>query len=217
MRTLLLTALLLSVPATAQVGTLLPVDEAAADPSFVLFRARLLEASQARDTSFVLSVLDSNAKLSFGGDDGVEGFRRLWLAEPRPEGKDVWAVLTRTVALGSTYEANSAAGTARVIAPYVFGAWPDALDAFEHVAVVGENVNVRAAPDTTAEVLTALTFSLVPTLYDASVPEGWRAVTLADGRTGYVAARYLRSPIGYRMGFVKEDGRWRITFFVAGD
>lgn len=218
MRALLLSSLLLSaIPAFAQVGALLPVDEAAADPSFILFRARLLEAAQARDTSFVFSVLDLHAKLSFGDDEGVEGFRRLWLTEPRPEGADVWSVLTRTVALGSTYSAGGGGELAMVIVPYVFGAWPDSLDAFEHLAVVGENVRVRAAPDTTADVLAALSFALIPAPYNADVPEGWRAVTLSDGRTGYVVARYLRSPIGYRLGFVHEGGRWRIAFFVAGD
>ncbi|MEP0546728.1 MAG: SH3 domain-containing protein [Rhodothermales bacterium] len=209
--------LLLTVPATAQVGTLLPVDEAATDPSFVLFRARLLEAAQARDTSFVLDALDPTAKLSFGGDEGIEGFRRLWLAESRYEDEDVWTVLTRTVALGSLYDPGEGDRLPSATVPYVFGTWPDSLDVFEHGAIVGEHVRVRAAPDTTAEVLTALTFALVPTPYEAGVPEGWRAVTLADGRTGFVAARYVRSPIGYRMGFVREDGRWRITFFIAGD
>ncbi len=216
MRVLFLAALLLlTVPAMAQVGTLLPVDEAAADPSFILFRARLLEAAQARDTSFVLSVLDPNVKLSFGGDEGIDGFRRLWLTEPRDE--DVWTVLTQTVALGSTYSAGGDGRLPSVTTPYVFGAWPDSLDAFEYGAIIGERVRVRAAPDTTAEVLAALDYALIPAPYEAGVPEGWRAVTLADGRTGFVADRYFRSPIGYRMGFVREDGRWRITFFIAGD
>jgi hypothetical protein len=42
-------------------------------------------------------------------------------------------------------------------------------------------------------------------------------VTLASGEVGFVASRYVRHPIGYRMGFEKTDGRWQITFFVAGD
>lgn len=218
MRPLLFASLLLlAAPATAQVGTLLPVDEAADDPSFVLFRARLLEAVVTRDTAFVLNALDPNATLSFGGDEGVEGFRRLWLSESRYGDDDVWTVLTRTVALGSTYSPGGEDRLPSVTAPYVFGAWPDSLDAFEYGAIVGEDVRVRAAPDTTAEVLTALTFALVPAPYEAGVPEGWRTVMLADGRTGFVAARYFRSPIDYRIGFVREDGRWRITFLVAGD
>ena len=217
MRFLLLAALVFATPAAAQVGTLLPVDEAAVDPSFVIFRARLLEAAQARDTSFVLNALDPNVKLSFGGDEGFEGFQRLWLSETRYEDDDVWTVLTRTIALGSTYTAGDDEWPPSATAPYVFGTWPDTLDAFEYGTIVGERVRVRAAPDTTSEVLTALTFALVPTPYEPDAPEGWQAVALADGRTGYVAARYVRSPIGYRIGFVHEDGRWRIVYFIAGD
>ena len=59
-------------PVMAQVGTLLPVDEAAADPSFILFRARLLEAAAARDTAFVIAQLDPEVNISFGGAAGID-------------------------------------------------------------------------------------------------------------------------------------------------
>jgi hypothetical protein len=36
-------------------------------------------------------------------------------------------------------------------------------------------------------------------------------------RRGYVAAAYLRSPIDYRAGLVRESGQWRLALFVAGD
>lgn len=210
-------AALTAVPATAQVARLEPVDEAVQDPSFVLFRARLLDAAQARDTAFVLSALAPDAKVSFGGEHGVEGFRMLWLSGLRPEGEDLWRTLTRAAALGSTYTARTENSPPTVTAPYVFGAWPDTVDAFEHMAVLGERVRVRAAPRLDAETLTRLTYSIVPTLYDPGLPEDWRRVRLADGRVGYVVASYLRSPIDYRLGFVKEGGRWTIRYFVAGD
>jgi hypothetical protein len=217
MRPLLLAlAFLLAAPASAQVAVLEPVDEAAEDPSFLLFRARLLEAAQARDTSFVLSVLHPDVKVSFGAGDGVAGFRRMWLRGMNPEGENLWTALTRTLALGSTY-LRTEDGTRTATAPYVFGAWPDTLDAFEHLAVVGERVRVRSAPRSNAETLTTLTYHVVPTLYDPSLPDGWRRITLADGRTGYVAAAFLRSPIDYRLGFVREGTEWRVRYFVAGD
>lgn len=205
--------LLMAAPAAAQVGTLLPVDEAVQDPSFIVFRARMLEAVAARDTAHVLAQLDPNAKFSFGGDDGVEGFRRLWL--DGDAGEDLWATLARALALGSTYDSTEAGVAAT--APYVFGAWPDSLDAFEHVAVVGEDVRVRAAPSTEADVLAAVSYALLPAVYDTGTPEGWQKVALADGRAGYVAEAFIRSPIGYRIGLTKQDGRWRVTYFLAGD
>lgn len=206
----------LSTPASAQVATLEPVDEAAQDPSFLLFRARLLEAAQAGDTAYVLSVLDPDVRASFGGDHGVDGFRRLWLYGTTPGDEDLWTALTRTLALGSTY-GRTDDGAPMATAPYVYGAWPDSLDAFGHLAVVGERVRVRAAPRPDAETLTTLTYAVVPTIYAPDLPEDWRRVTLADGRTGYVAAAYLRSPVDYRLGFQKSADGWRIRFFVAGD
>lgn len=224
MRSLLLALVfLVAAPAAAQVGTLEPVDEAAADPSFVLFRARLLEALATRDTAFVLAHLHPDAKISFGGDDGVEGFRRIWL-ENRPE-PTLWTELAAFLPFGSTYESDSTMLTsgaeARAIVPYWFGAWPDGFDMFEHVLVVGENVNVRAAPNADAPVLTQRSHAIVRAGTGGSKAhdgvEGWTPVTLASGEVGFVASRYARHPIGYRMGFEKVDGRWRITFFVAGD
>ena len=214
---LLVLTFLLAAPATAQVARLEPVDEAARDPSFVLFRARLLDAAQARDTAFVLSALAPDVKVSFGGEHGVEGFRMLWLSGLRPEDEDLWRTLTRAAALGSTYSARTEHSPPTAVAPYVFGAWPDSVDAFLHMAVLGERVRVRAAPRRDAETLTTLNYSIVPTLYDPGLPEGWRRVRLADDRVGYVAAAFLRSPIDYRLGFVKEAGQWMIRYFVAGD
>lgn len=224
MRALLLAlALLVAAPAVAQVGTLVPVDEAATDPSFVLFRARLLEAVATRDTAFVLAYLHPDVKVSFGGDDGVEGFRRIWLDDS--SGSDLWNELATFLPFGSTYETDPAMLTsgaeARAVVPYWFSAWPDGFDMFEHVLIVGENVNVRVAPSTEAAIIAQLSHAIVRAgtagseAYD--VAEGWTPVTLASGEVGFVASRYARYPIGYRMGFEKVDGRWRITFFVAGD
>jgi hypothetical protein len=210
--------LLVAAPAAAQVGTLEPVDEAAADPSFVLFRARLLEAVATRDTAFVLAHLHPDVKVSFGAENGVEGFRQLWLidrAEPT-----LWTELARFLPFGSTYEAQpTGAGSetdARATVPYWFSAWPDGFDAFEHLLVVGEDVNVRAAPGLEAPVLTQLSHAIVRAESGFGA-EPWVGVELESGETGYVARPFIRSPIGYRMGFGKIGGRWRISFFVAGD
>jgi hypothetical protein len=92
---------------------------------------------------------------------------------------------------------------------------------FEHVLTVGENVNVRAGPSAETAVIAQLSHAIVRAGTAGSeafdVAEGWMPVILASGEVGFVARRYARHPIGYRMGFEKTDGRWRITFFVAGD
>jgi hypothetical protein len=48
-------------------------------------------------------------------------------------------------------------------------------------------------------------------------PGDWLNVRLADGSTGYINVKYVRSPIGYRAIFERTDGRWVMTYFIAGD
>ena len=45
----------------------------------------------------------------------------------------------------------------------------------------------------------------------------WIKVKLSDGQSGYVAQEFIRSPIAYRAAFAKEEGRWLMTYFIAGD
>ncbi len=220
---LVLLALLVLAPAlapraAAQVGTLQPVDEGAADPSFLTFRARLLAALAARDTAAVLGAFAPDAKLSFGGEPpGPDGVRRMWLGRGRT-GPGLWTTLARVVGMGSVRDAANGF----VSAPYVYNAWPEGTDPFAHGAVVGENVRVRAAPRLDGEVLATLSYAIVPLQERGGsaggvVPAGWARIALADGRTGYVSSDYLWSPVDYRVGFEKQTAGWRIVFFVSGD
>ena len=108
------------------------------------------------------------------------------------------------------------------VAPYVFHEFPDSLDGFEHLAVMGRGVRVRAGPDVHAPVVAALAFDIVAR--DRSRPEEedaggrrWVPVRLPGADRGYVAAEYLRGPTGYRAGLVRHGGRWRIGWLLAGD
>jgi hypothetical protein len=42
-------------------------------------------------------------------------------------------------------------------------------------------------------------------------------VRLGDGRTGFVAAGYVRSPVDYRAIFRRRGGQWQLLTFIAGD
>jgi hypothetical protein len=211
--TLGLAALCAPAAPSAQVASLRPVDQATDDPSFITFRGRLLAALAARDTAAVLGAFAPDARLSFGDDPpGPDGVRALWLGRRR-EGPSLWTTLTAVVGMGSVRDASS---PSFVSAPYVYNGWPPDVDPFSHGAVVGENVRVRAAPGLDAEVLATLSYAVVPVeAWDE--PAGWARIRLADGRTGYVSAAYLRSPVDYRVGFEKQGAGWRIVFFLAGD
>ena len=204
----------LAAPAAAQVAALRPVDEAVDDPSFITFRARLMASLAARDTSAVLAAFAPDARLSFGDDaPGPEGVRRLWLGRRDRGAPALWETLARVAAMGSVRDPNSAAF---VSAPYLYNAWPDDVDPFEHGAVVGESVRIRATPRLDSEVVGTLSYAVVP-VESWGDPAGWARVRLADGQTGYVSTDYLWSPVGYRVGFEKQPAGWRIVFFIAGD
>ncbi|OZC03488.1 SH3 domain-containing protein [Rubricoccus marinus] len=216
-RLVLLLALLAAAPAHAQLSRLAPVDEGAADASFVAFRSRLLAAAAARDTAAVLSAFAPEATISFGATaSGAEGVREVWFNSEYEREEDLWPALARTISMGSAAEGGV------ITTPYLFGRFPEDLDPFEHVLIVGEEVRVRNAPTLAGGVLTSLTHTIVPTAYedsDRTRADGytWVPVRLANGQRGWVADTFVWSPIGLRAGFEKRGSTWKILFFVEGD
>jgi len=190
--------------------TLAPVDEAASQPEFFAFRALLHDAIARRDVAAVLAVVHKNIKNSFDGDDGIAEFRKKW----KPEAADsvLWRELGAVLALGGTF-----AGSSRFVAPYVFSRWPENVDSFENVAIIGERVRVRAAPSREDAIVGSLSFVIVPLHRAQQGHDGWTAIRRSDGKTGYVATQYVRSPIRYRAFFELTDNRWQLVTFVAGD
>ncbi|MBI2818092.1 MAG: hypothetical protein HYX72_14250 [Acidobacteria bacterium] len=90
--------------ASAQVAKLYPVDEGFRDATFFAFRARLLEAVQRRDMSFVQSILFPGIQNNFGGDGGIAEFKTKWEVES-PEG-ELWKVLTTVLTRGGSFSSN---------------------------------------------------------------------------------------------------------------
>jgi hypothetical protein len=212
LQTVILLACGFTLQAAEPARKLLPVDEAAKDPSFFIFRARLQEALAKHDMAFVLSVVTPDIQIGFGGDDGIEAFKKAW----KPEAKDsgMWSELARVLALGGKFTEDG-----QFQAPYVSAAWPEDLDPIEHVAIVGENVRVREKPDANSAVMASLSYDLV-TLVESSGQAGkgpWSKIKLADGREGYVSDAFLGSGASLRAYFEKKNGAWKMTALVAGD
>lgn len=195
----------------AQVGKLLPTDEAVRDPQLFAFRAQLQAAIARHDIQAVLDVVHPNIKNTFGGDDGIESFKRLWKL---PGGEsELWDELGTVLALGGSFQNED-----NFFAPYVYSEWPERFDAFQHAAVVGTGVRVRSEPGLQGAILTSLTFDIVQVQpRSPDLPRDWTPVKLLDGRKGYIASRYVRSPVDYRASLSRENGSWRLNFFVAGD
>ena len=199
----------------AKEAKLNPYDDAARDPSFFIFRARLLEAIQQRDAQFVVSILSPNIKNGFGGNDGISEFRQYWKLE-RPDSK-FWKTMIRVLALGGSFNEETT-----FMAPYTYSKFPDEFDAFEHGVVIGENVKVRKEPKLDGQVIGTLSYDIVKVtewkpINEAGKKQAWVTVLLTGNVRGYIAEDYIRSPIDYRAIFEKKNGKWQLTAFVSGD
>lgn len=185
---------------------LMPVDEATSDPSLVAFRNDLLTAVRRGDVEAVVALADPKIRTSFGNGGGAEELRRRLKEGP------LMKELERLLPLGGKFVGE---GESRSFwAPYVYSAWPDRHDAFESLAVIGENVPLRESPDANARVIATLSHDIVA----REKQQGdWQQVKTADGRSGWVETRSVLSPVGYRAGFMKLDGQWRMNALVAGD
>lgn len=206
--------------ATAQTAAQFkPIDEAGQRPDFVAFRARLLKTIERHDVEALLRVVDPQIVISFDDSKGIDAFKRQWTLDRSrsgryafdPDGLTLWQELAAALRLGGRWQEGS------FVAPYVSTDFPgDALDA----AVTAANVRVHASPAGGSAVLTRLTYGIIRLGgNNAYVQRPWALVELADGRSGYVDARYLRAPLDYRACFAQNgsDDEWRLTAFIAGD
>ena len=200
-----------STVAGGQLVSLLPVDESAKCPGFVEFKAQLAEIIRRKDAAALLSVLDPNLRHTFGTGNGRDEFKTQWLDNPDPGSGGVWTELADVLRLGGRCQGDE------FVAPYVWTDWPNQFDELEFAAVVGAQVRVRERPSATAKVIGSVSFTVVPRDSTWSGDGQWEKVSLADGRIGYVAERFLRTPLDWRAWFVRRDGRWLITTFIAGD
>ena len=185
-----------------------PVDESASDPSFLAFKVRLLAALERKDLGALLKAVDPKIRSSFGGNDGIADFRRHWKLD-RPAQSEVWAELATVLRLGVTRD------DPEFIAPYVFTKFPPTLDAYSHAAVIRPAAVLRKTPSASGAKVAALQYNMVQFIGERS--GAWRQVRTAEGLTGWVHERDIRSPLDYRAFFEKRDGQWKLTAFIAGD
>ena len=202
------------VTCTAAVGRLCPVDEGSRDASFAAFRTSLTEAVAAKDEARLLAFVDPKIRTNFGGGGGTGDFKTQWKTSS-PD-SPLWQELASILEHGGTFRGEGQEQS--FWAPYVYASWPDEVDAFEHVAAVGAGVPIRAEPKPDAEVVTTVDWAILSLpRVNTPPPDGWQRVKTTDGREGWVQKDDVRSPIGYRGGFSKRSGSWKMDALVAGD
>lgn len=202
------------------------VDESVQSPEFAKFLDRTKQAVRDRDAKYIRNIVTPETRFSFGAHRSINALN------PDNPNSPFWTSLEKALSLGCSQEASGYS------CPTVFHQFDEATkkgtapDAFSAIVVVGQNVNVRSQPNTTAPVIATLTNEIVKydaeTFQNASVkdraevlrlddPKGWTPIVLPNDKRGYVASQYAYSPISYRVLFGKEQGEWKMQAFVTGD
>ncbi len=203
---------------SAQERYVMPFDEAKKDESFFAFRTKLIEVAKKRDAKYILSIVDRNIKNSFGGNDGIEEFKKSW--KINRSNSEFWNEFLSVITNGGKFikEGNNKL----FFAPYTFTSFPEDLDAFSYSAIFGSDVNLRSKADTNSPVVANLSYNVVEILKSIKAKENaekvsWYEIKTLGGKRGFVKAEFARSPIDYRAGFEKKGGKWKMTVFIAGD
>lgn len=195
-----------------------PVDEAKNDASFYAFREKLVAAVKKRDAKYISSIVDRDIKNSFGGNDGIEEFKKRWKINGSKS--EFWDEFLPVITNGGKFIKE---GTNKLFfAPYSFNSFPDDLDAFSYSVIFGNNVNLRSKADAVSPVVSSLSYNIVEIVEAVKEKENaekvlWYEVKTLGGKRGFVKAEFVRSPIDYRAGFEKKNGKWKMTAFIAGD
>ncbi|WP_346289768.1 SH3 domain-containing protein [Sphaerothrix gracilis] len=213
-------------------------DEVSEGSEFDQFRDRLQKAIQDRDTEFVRSILPAEGlTYGFGGPLRVDDM------DLNQEDGWFWQELEKMMALESCetseYPPVEAGGTVWVCpntTQAFYRQYPAPADAegieheFSKVMVMGQNVNVRAAPNTDSPVVGILSNELVEfdqaaatRQYEANPDarpgaiKGWTPVILPNDVQGYVYNRYAYAPLDPRGLFENVNGQWQLIRVLAGD
>ncbi len=187
------------------------VDEGVQDSSFNHFRTDFLNAVLQKDTAYLISKLDTNVTAGFGSTEGIEKFRQKYLLNNKI---NIWHILTRVISLGGRFRGDD---KNMFFVPYVYTDWPDTVDAFNYSAITDDTVAVYDEPCTCTKVIEKLSYEIVKVDINYFNRNKWEIVFTPDGKKGFVESKNIYSPIGYRIGFQKENGKWKVLFLVSGD
>lgn len=199
-----------------------PVDEAKRDAAFFTFRSKLVEAVKNRDSKYILSIVDPKIRNTFGDDNGITYFKRIWKLDSK--NSKFWNEFSTVISNGGTFYKEADTKTKQFCAPYLFTVFPEDLDAFDYSAIFGKNVILRSKPSVKSSVVANLSYNVVKVDFDNSVKSKadldayeWLKIETLGGKKGFVNPKFVRSSVDYRACFEKIKGNWKMTAFVAGD
>ena len=201
----------MSLQASAPVR-IYPIDDTDRDSTFRSYVHKLQAA---------VSALDSSALRKLTADDVVVGprekdkgwqrFVEVWRPNDRND-PELWDALSELLSLGFVREHPSL-----YVSPYVAWRFPNDLDPRTHLVVIRDGAALRLSPGINAPISATLSFDIVGRISGAATPAGdnelrqWVYVRTLDGRTGYLNARDVRSPLMPRAQFARKNGKWKMV------
>ena len=208
---------------------LLPVDEGATDPTWVQFRAGLLESLRRGDRRLLAGVIDGNILNPLEAPRGIASFRKLWdfdgEAKDVKDNKDAMLLqeLSVVLQLGSAWY-QPKKSPRLLCAPYVALKWPlNDVDPYHSGAIVVKDALVKDAPSHSSATLGNLSYDIIGVRdwevadREEQQQQRWVKVRYGNpGRDGYVPAEHIRSAIEYRACFAKTPVGWRLMEYVLG-
>jgi hypothetical protein len=184
---------------------LYPVDDTARDPAFRSFVKRLRSAVEARSASALRKLVDDEIFVGpLEKDTGWARFVARW--HPGDEDSKLWSALADLLALGFVREHPSL-----FVSPYLVWRFPRELSMADHLVVIRDNATLRTTPSARAPAGATLSFDIVQSMGPPESGDGlalWLPVRTHDGRTGYLSARDVMSPLMPRAQFGMRRGRW---------
>ena len=135
-----------------------PIDESKKDKSLMAFTAKLKKAVENKSERELIALLDKNVNLSFGGDHGINDFKKMW--HPEKSTSELWPLLKKMIDLGGVFidKENSS-----FVYPYIFNIKlpNDTMDVFSSYVAIGEKVFVYKTPSLKGSYISALSYDLI--------------------------------------------------------
>ncbi len=202
-----------ALTAPAQAEHLAPRNECSQLEGANKFRMALVTAVANRDADLLEPLVDPQVRFDFGGGSGWEEMRKRLSSDQYRLWKELEAVLRLGCA---TYDDGS------IAMPYYWAQeMPEGFDGFATLIVLGDDVPLYSASEG-GHVLRRLDWEAVEMMsfyetreYDEAASRD--EVRTADGTRGFVERASLRALVDCRLLARREDGKWRITTFIAGD
>jgi len=205
-------AVALAAAAPAVTPTRLPpVEQCRDDQSFDRFRSTLEDAITRKDVAALRKLAAPGIIANFGGGSSWDAFAEQWGLTSNSGQSALWKEMAAVIALGCGITPDGG----RVF-PGMFEAMGDEADPYELV-VARPGTPLHSQARTDSAIIAKLDWSSA-IVVNTEGPEGWAKIQLLrGGPLGWVETGAIISPLGYRLVSEKQDDRWVITAFVAGD